>query len=342
MVGMRALICFALLLFAATPCVARGHTAPAEQKGADAKAGSPGAASADQSKAQVEHPEEAGGEHGGGDFIMHHVSDGDEIDFPWPNKELMIKIKLPHWEPVQIGSLSIDLSPTKHVVMLLIACGLCLLVLLTAARLHAKRAREGKAPKGLANAIEAMVLYIRSEVILANVGKHGEAFVPYLLTCFFFILFANLLGLIPYASTATSNISVTAALAVVAFFVVELAGIRALGWGYLNTIVYWPHDMSVAMKMPLTLILTPVEIIGKFTKPFALAIRLFANMIAGHIVILALIGMIFTFGSIFILPFPLMMAIAIMLLEILIGFIQAFVFTLLVSVFIGQLREGAH
>ena len=180
-------------------------------------------------------------------------------------------------------------------------------------------------------------------MILANVGKHGEAFVPYLLTCFFLILFANYLGLIPYMSTATSNIAVTAALALVAFLVVEIAGMRALGWKYIYTIIYWPHDMPLAMKSILTLILTPVELIGKFTKPFALAIRLFANMVAGHIVILALIGMIFTFHKWFIAPFPLGMAIGIMFLEVLIGFIQAFVFTLLVSVFIGQLRdEGAH
>lgn len=287
-------------------------------------------------------PATAGDAHGEGDFIMEHVSDAHTIHFPWFNRDLMGTIHLPRIKPIHIGTMEIDISPTRHVVMLLVASFLCMGIMVTAARAHKRRAREGKPPKGLANAIEAMVLYIRGEVILPNVGSHGEAFVPYLLTCFFFILCANLLGLVPYAATATSNIAVTAALAVVAFFVVEIAGMRALGVRYLNTIFFWPHDMSLAMKLPLTLILTPVEIIGKFTKPFALAIRLFANMIAGHIVILALLGMIFTFGMWFVLPFPLMMAIAIMLLEILIAFIQAFVFTLLVSVFIGQLRAGDH
>jgi F-type H+-transporting ATPase subunit a len=131
-------------------------------------------------------------------------------------------------------------------------------------------------------------------------------------------------------------------LAIMSFVVVEIAGMRALGKGYLGTIVYWPHDMSFPMKAGLTLVMTPVELIGKFTKPFALAIRLFANMTAGHVVVLAFIGMIFTFQSWIVAPLPFVMAVAIMLLEILVGFIQAFIFTLLVSVFIGQIRAGAH
>jgi F-type H+-transporting ATPase subunit a len=337
-----------LAIFASAASGQANHAPPATtavpaQAGhaADSSAATMAAATAHVEPQHQEEGHEAAA-HGEGDYIMEHVADGHEIDIPWPNKDLMLRVELPHWKPVQIGSLSIDLSPTKHVVMLIIAALLVMITLLMAARSHAKTAREGKAPKGLANAIEALVLYIRSDVILANVGKHGEAFVPYLLTCFFFILFANYLGLIPYASTATSNIGVTAALALLAFIVIEVAGMRALGWRYIYTIIYWPHDMPVAMKLPLTLILTPVELIGKFTKPFALAIRLFANMVAGHIVILALIGMIFTFASYFLIPFILVMPIGIMFLEILVGFIQAFVFTLLVSVFIGQLREGAH
>jgi F-type H+-transporting ATPase subunit a len=177
---------------------------------------------------------------------------------------------------------------------------------------------------------------------MPNVGHHGEKYVPFLLSLFFFILFANVLGLIPYGATPTGNISVTAMLAIMSFVMVEIAGMRELGAGYLKTIVYWPHDMPVPMKMGLTVILTPVEIIGKFTKPFALAIRLFANMTAGHVIVLAFIGMIFTFGSWVIAPLPFLMAVAIMLLEVLVAFIQAFIFTLLTSVFIGQIRAGAH
>ena len=274
------------------------------------------------------------------DIITPHITDAHFIDLPSFSAEhgFVREVELPRWAPVHIGSMAIDLSPTKHVVMMLVAALLCALVLVGAARSQARSALAGRPPKGLANAIEAVVLYMRNEVILPNVGHHGEGFVPFLLTLFFFILFANLLGLLPYGSTATGNISVTAALAVVSFIVVEIAGMRSLGRGYLHTIVYWPHDMPLAVKGPMTLIMTPVEIIGKITKPFALAIRLFANMTAGHVVVLALLSLIFTFASWAIAPVPVLAATAIMVLELFVAFLQAFVFTLLVSVFIGQVR----
>jgi len=136
--------------------------------------------------------------------------------------------------------------------------------------------------------------------------------------------------------------SVTATLALITFVVVEAAGVKAQGAGYIKTIVYWPSDQSLAMKLPMTFLMTPIEIIGKFTKPFALAIRLFANMTAGHVVLLALISLIFTFGSWFIAPAPVLMGVAISMLEIFVAFLQAFIFTLLSSVFIGLIREGAH
>jgi F-type H+-transporting ATPase subunit a len=117
---------------------------------------------------------------------------------------------------------------------------------------------------------------------------------------------------------------------------------RTLGWGYIKTIVYWPSDQPFIMKAVLTPLMTPIEIFGKFTKPFALAVRLFANMTAGHIVVLALIGLIFTFGKYYIAPLPLAMAFGIMVLEVFIAFLQAYVFALLASVFIGLIREGAH
>jgi F-type H+-transporting ATPase subunit a len=278
------------------------------------------------------------------DFITPHISDGSKIDLPSfsLSENLTREIELPKFAPVHIGPLTLDLSPTKHVVMILIAALLCVLTLMTAAMSQARSAATGKPPKGFANAIEAMVLYIRNEVILPNVGHHGEKFVPFCLTLFFFILFCNLLGLVPYGATATSNISVTATLAIVSFFVIEIAGMRALGKGYLSTIIYWPHDMAFGLKIFISPIMTPVEIIGKFTKPVALSIRLFANMIAGHVVVLALISIIFTFGSWLIMPAPVLAATAIMMLEIFVAFLQAFVFCLLVSVFIGQIREGAH
>ena len=226
--------------------------------------------------------------------------------------------------------------------MLWVAAALCIITTLLALRAHNRKTREGKAPSGFGNGLEALVLYLRNEVIIPNVGPHGNAYVPYLLTLFFFILFANLLGLVPYGSTATGNISVTATLAIITFFVIEIAGMKAQGKAYFNTIVFWPHDMSLGMKLFISPILTPIELVGKLTKPFALAIRLFANMTAGHVVLLALISLIFTFGSWLLVPVPILMAIGISFLELFVAFLQAFIFTLLSTVFIGLIREGAH
>jgi F-type H+-transporting ATPase subunit a len=187
-----------------------------------------------------------------------------------------------------------------------------------------------------------VILYLRNDIFLPVLGGHGgERYIPLVLSLFLFILFCNLFGLVPYGSTPTGNVSVTATLAIITFVVVEIAGMRALGRGYLGTIVYWPHDMPIYLKLPLSIVMTPVEIIGKFTKPFALTIRLFANMIAGHVIILALIGLIFMFGfGVAIAAIP--MALFIMFLEILVAFIQAFVFALLSAVFIGQIRSAHH
>ncbi|HEU5186408.1 MAG TPA: F0F1 ATP synthase subunit A [Gemmatimonadaceae bacterium] len=277
------------------------------------------------------------------DIITPHITDSHHMECPaswkiWEARECA----LPRWEPIHLGGLTLDLSPTKHVIMLWIAAILTFVTLFFAGRGGRRYQEAGRAPKGFPNAIEAVSLYMRNEVIMPNVGHHGERYVPFILTLFYFILFANILGLIPYGSTATGNISVTATLAILSFLMVEWAGMRTLGRGYINTIVYWPHDMPLAMKLPMTLIMTPVEIIGKFTKPFALAIRLFANMTAGHVVVLALVGLIFTFGSWWVAGGPFLMALAIMLLELFVAFLQAFIFSVLTSVFIGQIREGAH
>jgi len=284
------------------------------------------------------------GAHAPGDIITPHITDSRCLEYPkhgwkiWEPAEYV----LPKWAPIHIGSFALDLSPTKHVVMLLIAALLVSLVLIGAARAHVRHTHEIGRPKGFAAGIEAMVLFIRQEVALPNLGHHGEKYAPFILTLFFFILFANLLGLIPYGSTATGNISVTATLAIITFLVVEIAGIRAQGVGYFNTIFYWNKELHPVIRVLMFLIMTPIEVVGKLTKPFALAIRLFANMTAGHIVVLALIGLIFAFQSYWIGIAPGLMAVAIMMLELFVAFLQAFIFSLLASVFIGQIREAAH
>lgn len=285
------------------------------------------------------------------DFITPHITDAHTLDYPcfaqaahWYQRLIpqACEYELPRWNPIHIGRFALDISPTRHVVMLWIAALLCIVTTLLALRAHNRRTREGKAPSGFGNGLEALVLYLRNEVVLPNVGPHGNGYVPFLLTLFFFILFANLLGLVPYGATATGNISVTATLAIITFIVIEIAGMKAQGWGYINTIVFWPHDMALGLRIPITLVLTPIEIIGKLTKPFALAIRLFANMVSGHVVLLALISLIFTFATWILVPVPIAMAIGISFLELFVAFLQAFIFMLLSSVFIGLMREGAH
>ena len=278
------------------------------------------------------------------DIITPHITDAHEIEIPWPTWPTMHKVvHLPRVATFMLPGtrIEVDMSPTKHVVWMLIAaltiCGL----LIFAANATNRQTRTVGHAKGFAGGIEAMVLYIRNEVIIPNVGHHGNGFVPFLLTLFFFILFCNLWGIFPWGSTATGNIAVTATLALMTFFVVEAAGIRAQGIGYLGTIFYWNKDLNIVLRVMLFLILSPIELLGKFTKPFALTIRLFANMTAGHIVVLALIGMIFSFKSIA-SGAPFLMAVAINMLELFVAFLQAFIFTLLSSVFIGQIREAHH
>jgi F-type H+-transporting ATPase subunit a len=285
------------------------------------------------------------------DFITPHITDSYEVEIPWLNaefaKELCLGRHLPDgecgplWDPVHIGGLAVNLSPTKHVVFMLLAAVITILVLTGAARAQRRHQATAGHPKGFTGGIEAMVLYLRNEVILPNVGAHGERFVPFGLTLFFFILTLNLLGLIPYGATATGNIAVTATLAIITLVVVEVTGIMTHGVGYLNTLFYWNKDLPMFMRPIMFLVMSPVEMIGKLAKPFALAIRLFANMTAGHIVVLALIGLIFAFKSIA-SGAPFLMAIAIMMLELFVALLQAYIFTLLSSVFIGLIREGGH
>lgn len=276
------------------------------------------------------------------DIITPHITDGSHLEYPCLTAPYVCELNLPHWEPVHIGSLALDLSPTKHVVFMLLAASIVMIVLVTAGQASKKHHRMIGRPRGLAAAMEAMALYLRNEVVLPNVGHHGEKFVPFALTLFFFILMCNLLGLIPFGSTATGNISVTLTLAIITFFVVEIAGMRAQGVGYLSTIFYWNKDLPPVMRVIMFFVMSPVEALGKLTKPFALTIRLFANMTAGHIVLLALIGLIFTFKSWAIAGVPVLMATAISVLELFVSFLQAFIFTLLACVFIGQIRESHH
>lgn len=267
----------------------------------------------------------------------------------WPVPFIGVEVPLPQWPPIHLGTLAIDLSPTKHVVSLLLASTLCALVMIwTARKMHGERAHE--APSGLANMIEAFVIYLRDEVAMRGMGSGGEKYVPLVLTLFFFILFANLLGLLPFGSTATVNIAVTGALAILALVVIEGGGLLSLGpLGYMKTIFIVPPGLSrwgIIALLPILLILAVVELLAKLTRIFALAIRLFANMTAGHIIVLSLLGLVFIIGGqasgagrVIGVGGPVAMAVAVMLLELFVAFLQAYIFALLTSVFIGLVRH---
>jgi F-type H+-transporting ATPase subunit a len=271
--------------------------------------------------------------------ILGHLANTREIELPYWKPPYYKAWELPQFPPVRIGPFLIDLSPTKHAVFTVIAAAIVGLIFILSARSVARAQAEGRPPKGFAGAMEATALWIRQEVVLPNVGPHGEGYAPYLLTTFFFILACNLLGLLPWGATATGNIAVTGGLAVLAFLVIEISGMRALGLkGYLGTIFYLPPGLPTFMKPIMLVVMTPIELIGKLAKPFALAVRLFANMTAGHALVLALIGLTFTFQSYVVGGVASVMATLVMLLELFVAFLQAFVFTLLTAVFIGLMR----
>lgn len=279
---------------------------------------------------------------GKADYIMPHLTDSKHFEVPcvknW--QEWACGVTLPTYN-VHIGDKTIDILPTKHGVFLILTALVTCLVLVTTARRHARDTDSFGRPKGRAAGLEGVLLYMRNEVYMKALGSHGgEKYVPFVLTLFFFIMIANMFGLIPWGSSATGNLAVTATLALITLVMVEVAGMKALGAGYISTIIYWPHDMSLLMKIPLTLILSPIELLGKLTKPFALTVRLFANMVAGHVILLAFMGMMFTSLAIGIpaLGFAFLM----MFMELGVAILQAFIFSVLAAVFIGQIRAAHH
>ena len=257
------------------------------------------------------------------DWIMHHILDSHELDFaPFGS------IPLPH-----LDLFGFDISITKHVIFIWLTA----IILIIAFRFAANAYKKSLVPHGLTNFLEILVVFVRDDIAKPTIGKGYDKFLPYLLTVFFFILVSNFLGLFPYGATATSNISVTVTLAVISFIVTQGGGMMKNGvLGYFKGLI--PSGVP-AWLLPIMFI---VEILGLFTKPFALAIRLFANMTAGHIVILALLGLIFILHTYFVAPVSIAFALFIYLLEILVALIQAYIFTMLSALFIGMAVHQEH
>jgi len=284
---------------------------------------------------------EEGGKVDMAEMIGHHAGDGRELDFtPFGT------IHLPEFEPIHIGSLTLDLSPTRHVVFMLLAAVLVFLTMWLTGRVLARQRAGQKAPTGIPGAIEGLVLFVRDDVVGNAMDKDAaRKFAPLILTFFFFILYGNLLGMLPWGAAFTSNIGVTIALAIISFLVIEIGGFFKLGpKGYLGTI--FPHVDGVkgGGLALLYCILGPVELLGKLTKPLALSLRLFGNIVAGHFVVLSFLGLIFLFGH---LPGAnwgigigtTLLVTGIMMLELIVSFVQAYVFALLSATFIGMMQE---
>lgn len=226
----------------------------------------------------------------------------------------------------------LDLSITKNVLMLFINASVLLFVFLSVARAY--KTNKGKAPKGLQSFIEPIVVFVKDEIVKPNVGPKYEKYLPYLLTLFFFIFFGNVLGLLPGAANLTGNIAVTLVLALLTFFITIFSGNKN----------YWSHIFwTPGVPHWLRVIILPVELIGVFTKPFSLTVRLFVAITAGHIVILALICLTFIFQSYFVGIGSAIVVIFINLIELLVAGIQAYVFTMFTSLYIGMaIEEHEH
>jgi F-type H+-transporting ATPase subunit a len=265
-----------------------------------------------------------------GNMILHHITNGPEMELPWVN-DLTTPVHLPEIPTFEILGITINMSITRHVVMMLLAAFLLILMALLIRR------KIALVPKGFTSMVESFVIFIRDDVAKTTMGEEAaRRYTPYLCTTFFFIITCNLLGLVPYGSTATSNVSVTAALAFMSFLMIQGAGMRKMG-----VFGYFGHLIPPGVPWWLAPVMFVVELMGVFAKPFALCIRLFANMVAGHVVILSLIGLIFVM-SIWVFPVSVGFGVFMYLLEIFVAMLQAYIFTMLTSLFIGLLVVGEH
>lgn len=227
----------------------------------------------------------------------------------------------------------LDFSVTKNVFSMLLSIVVLVIIFTTVAAGYKKRV--GKAPKGIQSFLEPIILFVRDDIARPNLGHKYAAFMPYLLSVFFFIWLNNMLGLVPFfpgGANVTGNIALTVVLAAATFLITTFKANK----------YYWGHILNPPVPWWLKPLMIPVEIFGMFTKPIALAIRLFANITAGHILVMSLLCLIFIFNSIAVAPASIFFAVFIGLIEFLVAFIQAFIFTILSALFIGMAVEEHH
>lgn len=251
--------------------------------------------------------------------IIHHIADSHVIEiFNW-------HINLPHWEIA-----GIDMSPTKHVVMMWIASALMLAVFIAITR------KEHLIPRGIRNFFETIAVFIQDFIAKPYLKNDANTYLPFLWTAFFFIMFCNLIGLIPFGATPTGNIFVTATLALISFTTIQVSAVLRHGpIGYFKAFV--PHVPWWLWPMMFL-----VEIMGWFAKTVALAVRLFANMVGGHVVLMGFFSLIFIFQSYIVGGASVIACVVLSCLEIFVAVLQAFVFTFLSAVFLGMMLHPEH
>ena len=223
----------------------------------------------------------------------------------------------------------LDFSITKTVLMVVVTALLMIFIFGGIARSY----KNSLVPTGAGKILEPLILFIRDDIAKPNIGAKYQKYMSYLLTIFFFILFLNVFGLLPFGINVTGNIAITAALAIFTFLITQFTANKN----------YWQHIFWMpGLPLPMKIVMMPIEIIGMFIKPFALLIRLFANMTAGHIVIMSLIAMIYVFKNVIAgVAFP-FLTFVLYLLEILVAFLQAYIFTMLSAVYFGMANEEHH
>ncbi len=258
-------------------------------------------------------------------WIIHHVLDSNYLNLgPLGN------MYLPH---IQI--LGIDISITRDIFIIWVVTAILIILSILAARGY----KNSLIPKGLSGIFEIIIEFVRDEIVKPSIGKGYESYLPYMLTLFFFVLFCNLFGLVPAPNliVPTGNVAVTASLAAISFIVIQYSGIRSYGF-----FKYFKNLVPAGMPGWIVIVIIPLEILGLFTKPFALCVRLFANMVAGHIVIFSLVGLIFIMHTVYVAPVSVGFTLFIELLEVLVALIQAYIFTMLTALFIGMAKHMEH
>lgn len=297
-----------------------------------------------------------------GDMIMHHIADAHEWHFfdgatlylpvilyssdrgvevfsssrfydahHQPAEYNGYRLEHNHIVPTEAGRKVYDFSITKNIASMLLSVTLMVIIFFTIAGRY--KNNPGKAPRGIQSFFEPIILFIRDDVAKPNIGPKYERFMPYLLTIFFFIWFNNLLGLFPAGANLTGNIAVTLVLATLTLIITLIN----------STKTYWAHIFKTpGVPVALLPIMIPIELVGILTKPFSLMVRLFANITAGHIIILSLFSLIFIFQSFAIGPIAVAFAVFMNFLELFVALLQAYVFTLLTAMYFGGAVEEHH